>query len=121
MRIILTSPLFPGLQVACVGGQEDGSHDGCVPGFQVKHYHVTYSGPFQKDQPLVRGQYSTAHDCVVFFLCLELDSVPPRLSLTGARLPPRHFKGKFVVFTIHVNCYFKLETDMVGFCTTITT
>ncbi|XP_029010371.1 cadherin-13 [Betta splendens] len=46
--------------VACVGGQEDGSHGGCVPGFQVKHYQVTYSGPFQKDQPLVRVDFD---DC----------------------------------------------------------
>lgn len=47
---------FSLLQVACVGGQEDGSLDGCVPGFQVKHYHLPYNGPFQKGQALLQGQ-----------------------------------------------------------------
>lgn len=56
MCIILTSLLFSVLQVAHVGGQEDGGHEGCVPGFQVKHYQVVYSGPFRKGQPLTQGQ-----------------------------------------------------------------
>ncbi|KAK1887786.1 Leucyl-cystinyl aminopeptidase [Dissostichus eleginoides] len=43
-------------QVARVGGQEDGGHEGCVPGFQVKHYQVAYSGAFQKGQALIQGQ-----------------------------------------------------------------
>ncbi|XP_026166610.1 cadherin-13 isoform X1 [Mastacembelus armatus] len=47
-------------QVACVGGQEDGGHEGCVPGFQVKHYRVAYSGPFQKGQPLIQVEFD---DC----------------------------------------------------------
>ncbi|KAI4825064.1 hypothetical protein KUCAC02_020763, partial [Chaenocephalus aceratus] len=40
--------------VARVGGQEDGGHEGCVPGFQVKHYQVAYSGAFQKGQALIQ-------------------------------------------------------------------
>uniref|UniRef100_A0A3Q1INQ4 Cadherin-13 n=1 Tax=Anabas testudineus TaxID=64144 RepID=A0A3Q1INQ4_ANATE len=60
MCFILTPPLFSVVQVACVGGQEDGGHEGCVPGFQVKHYRVEYSGPFQKDQPLTRVEFD---DC----------------------------------------------------------
>lgn len=47
--------LFLVLQVAYVGGQEDGGSEGCVPGFQVNRYRVTYSGPFQKDQQLAQG------------------------------------------------------------------
>nr|XP_020458662.1 cadherin-13 isoform X2 [Monopterus albus] len=47
-------------QAACVGGQEDGSHEDCVPGFQVKHYRVVYSGPFQKGQPLIQVEFD---DC----------------------------------------------------------
>ncbi|XP_040894291.1 cadherin-13 isoform X2 [Toxotes jaculatrix] len=47
-------------QVAHVGGQEDGGHEGCVPGFQVKHYQVAYSGPFQKGQPLIQVEFD---DC----------------------------------------------------------
>nr|XP_043892683.1 cadherin-13 [Solea senegalensis] len=47
-------------QVAHVGGQEDGGHTGCVPGFQVKHYQVVYSGPFQKGQPLAQVEFD---DC----------------------------------------------------------
>ncbi|KAF3689104.1 Cadherin-13 Precursor [Channa argus] len=48
------------LTVVRVGGQEDGRHEGCVPGFQVKHYQVTYSRPFQKDQQLVQVEFD---DC----------------------------------------------------------
>uniref|UniRef100_A0A665TIG9 Cadherin-13 n=1 Tax=Echeneis naucrates TaxID=173247 RepID=A0A665TIG9_ECHNA len=48
------------LSVAHVGGQKDGGHDGCVPGFQVKHYQVVYSGPFQKGQPLIQVEFD---DC----------------------------------------------------------
>ncbi|XP_008296339.1 cadherin-13-like, partial [Stegastes partitus] len=47
-------------QVAHVGGQEDGGYEGCVPGFQVKHYQVAYSGPFQKGQPLTQVEFD---DC----------------------------------------------------------
>lgn len=47
-------------QVAHVGGQEDGGHEGCVPGFQVKNYQVAYSGPFQKGQPLMQVEFD---DC----------------------------------------------------------
>uniref|UniRef100_A0A4W6DCC0 Cadherin-13 n=1 Tax=Lates calcarifer TaxID=8187 RepID=A0A4W6DCC0_LATCA len=60
MCIILTSLLFSVLQVAHVGGQEDGGHEGCVPGFQVKHYQVVYSGPFRKGQPLTQVEFD---DC----------------------------------------------------------
>ncbi|KAM9351937.1 cadherin-13 [Symphorus nematophorus] len=55
---ILLAFLVP--QVARVGGKEDGGHEGCVPGFQVKHYQVAYSGPFQKGQPLVQVEFD---DC----------------------------------------------------------
>lgn len=44
------------VQVACVGGREDGGHEGCVPGFQVKHYQVPHDGSFQKGQVLLQGQ-----------------------------------------------------------------
>ncbi|KAM6937390.1 cadherin-13 [Xenentodon cancila] len=47
-------------QVTFVDGQEDRSHDGCVPGFQVRTYQVVYSGPFQKGQPLTRVEFD---DC----------------------------------------------------------
>ncbi|XP_047452590.1 cadherin-13 [Mugil cephalus] len=47
-------------QVALVGGQEDGGHEGCVPGFQVKSYQVAYSGPFQKGQSLLQVEFD---DC----------------------------------------------------------
>ncbi|KAM9376844.1 cadherin-13 [Pholidichthys leucotaenia] len=47
-------------QVASVVGQEDGGHDGCVPGFQVKSYLVAYSGPFQKGQSLMQVEFD---DC----------------------------------------------------------
>ncbi|KAK7891136.1 hypothetical protein WMY93_023099 [Mugilogobius chulae] len=40
--------------VSFVGGQEDGGHEDCVPGFQVKHYQVVYSGPFRKGQSLLQ-------------------------------------------------------------------
>ncbi|XP_051237557.1 cadherin-13 [Dicentrarchus labrax] len=55
---ILLAFLVP--QVAHVGGQEDGGHEGCVPGFQVKHYQVVYSGPFQKGQALLQVEFD---DC----------------------------------------------------------
>ncbi|XP_070687038.1 cadherin-13 [Pempheris klunzingeri] len=57
LRILLAF-LVP--QVARVGGQEDGGHEGCVPGFQVKHYQVAYSGPFQKGQALIQVEFD---DC----------------------------------------------------------
>ncbi|CAJ1057230.1 cadherin-13 [Xyrichtys novacula] len=60
MFIPLTCPLFWVLQVAHVGGQEDGDHEGCVPGFQVKNYQVAYSGPFQKGQALLQVEFD---DC----------------------------------------------------------
>ncbi|CAB1418126.1 unnamed protein product [Pleuronectes platessa] len=47
-------------RVAPVGGQQDGGHEGCVPGFQVKHYQVAFSGAFQKGQPLVQVEFD---DC----------------------------------------------------------
>ncbi|XP_071370808.1 cadherin-13, partial [Centroberyx affinis] len=47
-------------QVVHAGGQEDGGQEGCVPGFQVKHYQVEYSGPFQKGQPLTQVEFD---DC----------------------------------------------------------
>lgn len=73
MCFILTPPLFSVVQVACVGGQEDGGHEGCVPGFQVKHYRVEYSGPFQKDQPLTRGQWKwTVHTYSMLQCCSAL-------------------------------------------------
>lgn len=49
---ILLAFLVP--QVAHVGGQEDGGHQSCVPGFQVKHYQVAYNGAFQKGQALIQ-------------------------------------------------------------------
>ncbi|XP_036963407.1 cadherin-13 isoform X2 [Acanthopagrus latus] len=55
---ILLAFLVP--QVARVGCQEDGGHEGCVPGFQVKHYQVAYSGPFQKGQALIQVEFD---DC----------------------------------------------------------
>lgn len=54
-----SSPLFA-LQVARVGGQEEGSLDGCVPGFQVKRYQLPDSGPFQMGQALLQGQETNA-------------------------------------------------------------
>lgn len=47
-------------QVTCVGGQEEGGHEGCVPGFQVKHYQVAYTGPFLKGQSLLQVEFD---DC----------------------------------------------------------
>ncbi|XP_020494790.1 cadherin-13 [Labrus bergylta] len=47
-------------QVACVGGQKEVGPEGCVPGFEVKHYQVEYSGPFQKGQSLLRVEFD---DC----------------------------------------------------------
>ncbi|XP_045893949.1 cadherin-13 isoform X2 [Micropterus dolomieu] len=55
---ILLAFLVP--QVARVGGQEDGGLEGCVPGFQVKHYQVAYSGPYQKGQALIQVEFD---DC----------------------------------------------------------
>ncbi|XP_029290376.1 cadherin-13 [Cottoperca gobio] len=55
---ILLAFLVP--QVARVGGQEDGGHEGCVPGFQVKHYQVAFSGAFQKGQALIQVEFD---DC----------------------------------------------------------
>ncbi|XP_044049679.1 cadherin-13 [Siniperca chuatsi] len=55
---ILLAFLVP--QVARVGGHDDGGHEGCVPGFQVKHYQVAYSGPFQKGQALIQVEFD---DC----------------------------------------------------------
>ncbi|XP_027128789.1 cadherin-13 [Larimichthys crocea] len=55
---ILLAFLVP--QVARVGGQEDGAHEGCIPGFQVKRYQVAYSGPFQKGQALIQVEFD---DC----------------------------------------------------------
>jgi len=49
------------LQVARVGGREDGGHEGCAPGFQVKHYQVEFSGAFQKGQALIQGQWIPLH------------------------------------------------------------
>ncbi|XP_041852629.1 cadherin-13 isoform X1 [Melanotaenia boesemani] len=57
LRILLPFLLY---QVAHVGGQEDGGQGSCVPGFQVKTYHVVYSGPFQKGQPLTQVEFD---DC----------------------------------------------------------
>lgn len=47
-------------QVARVGGREDGGHEGCAPGFQVKHYQVEFSGAFQKGQALIQVEFD---DC----------------------------------------------------------
>ncbi|XP_029992729.1 LOW QUALITY PROTEIN: cadherin-13 [Sphaeramia orbicularis] len=47
-------------QVALAGGQEDGGHEGCVPGFQVKHYQVAFTGPFLKGQSLLQVEFD---DC----------------------------------------------------------
>lgn len=47
-------------QIAHVGGQEDGGHKGCVPGFQVKNYRVGYSGPIQRGRPLLQVEFD---DC----------------------------------------------------------
>ncbi|XP_049430919.1 cadherin-13 [Epinephelus fuscoguttatus] len=55
---ILLAFLVP--QVARVGGQEDGGHEGCIPGFQVKHYQVAYSRVFQKGQALLQVEFD---DC----------------------------------------------------------
>ncbi|XP_068459703.1 cadherin-13 [Clinocottus analis] len=55
---ILLAFLVP--QVARVGGQEDGGHEGCTPGFQVKHYQVAFSGVFQKGQALIQVEFD---DC----------------------------------------------------------
>ncbi|KAM6926188.1 cadherin-13 [Lycodopsis pacificus] len=55
---ILLAFLVP--QVARVGGQEDGGHEGCAPGFQVKHYQVAFSGAFQKGQALIQVEFD---DC----------------------------------------------------------
>nr|XP_046250765.1 cadherin-13 [Scatophagus argus] len=57
VRILLAFLVF---QVARVGSQEDGGHEGCVPGFQVKHYQVAYGGPFQKGQALLQVEFD---DC----------------------------------------------------------
>uniref|UniRef100_A0A1A8PM07 Cadherin-13 n=1 Tax=Nothobranchius pienaari TaxID=704102 RepID=A0A1A8PM07_9TELE len=47
-------------QIVHVSGQEDGGHEACVAGFQVKNYQVVYSGPFQKGQPLLQVEFD---DC----------------------------------------------------------
>lgn len=47
-------------QVSGVGSQEEGGHEGCVPGFQVKHYQVVYSGSFHKGQSLLQVEFD---DC----------------------------------------------------------
>ncbi|XP_034032906.1 LOW QUALITY PROTEIN: cadherin-13 [Thalassophryne amazonica] len=57
VRVLLAFLLH---QVACVDGQEDGRHEGCVPGFQIKHYQLAHSGPFHKGQPLLRVKFD---DC----------------------------------------------------------
>ncbi|XP_042268836.1 cadherin-13 isoform X2 [Thunnus albacares] len=57
LRILLAFLIH---QVAHVGAQQDGRHEGCVPGFQVKQYQVAYSGPFQKGQPLIQVEFD---DC----------------------------------------------------------
>ncbi|XP_039470186.1 cadherin-13 isoform X2 [Oreochromis aureus] len=51
---------FQDRRVAHVGGQGDGGHEGCVPGFQVKKYQVMYRGPFQKGQRLLQVEFD---DC----------------------------------------------------------
>lgn len=56
LSVIFWLLVFSVLQVAHVGGQGDGGHEGCVPGFQVKKYQVMYRGPFQKGQRLLQGQ-----------------------------------------------------------------
>lgn len=68
-----THLIFPHLswvQVACVRGQEDGGHEGCVPGFQVKHYQVPHEGPFQKGQALLKGQWKSPRLMGPFLLAL---------------------------------------------------
>lgn len=47
-------------QVSGVRGQEEGGHEGCVPGFQVKHYQVVHSGPLYKGQSLLQVEFD---DC----------------------------------------------------------
>nr|XP_040024487.1 cadherin-13-like isoform X1 [Gasterosteus aculeatus aculeatus] len=47
-------------KVARVGGQEDGGHEGCSPGFQVKHYQLAFTGSFQKGQALIQVEFD---DC----------------------------------------------------------
>lgn len=68
--IILKAILFPVLQIALVGGQEDGGHDVCLPGFQVKNYQLVHSGPFQKDQALLQGQWNLTEHCCFHQLLL---------------------------------------------------
>uniref|UniRef100_UPI0037E882AF cadherin-13 n=1 Tax=Semicossyphus pulcher TaxID=241346 RepID=UPI0037E882AF len=82
---ILLAFLVP--QVARVGGQEDGGHEGCVPGFQVKHYQVAFSGTFQKGQALLQVEFD---DCAgnedvkfevsdpSFYVDRDLNLVPQR-------------------------------------------
>lgn len=57
LRILLA---FLVNQVSGVRGQEEGGHEGCVPGFQVKHYQVVHSGPLYKGQSLLQVEFD---DC----------------------------------------------------------
>ncbi|XP_054631655.1 cadherin-13 [Dunckerocampus dactyliophorus] len=47
-------------QAANVGCQQEGHHEGCVPGFQVKQYQVAYRRTFQKGLPLLQVEFD---DC----------------------------------------------------------
>ncbi|KAM9815116.1 cadherin-13 isoform 1-T1 [Syngnathus typhle] len=42
------------------GGREQGHHEDCVPGFQVKQYQVAYRQTFQKGLPLLKVEFD---DC----------------------------------------------------------
>lgn len=40
----------------CITAQEEVEETVCIPGFQVKKYHVEYDGGFLKDQPVLQGR-----------------------------------------------------------------
>ncbi|TNN68197.1 hypothetical protein EYF80_021519 [Liparis tanakae] len=58
-------------QVARVGGREDGGHEGCAPGFQVKHYQVEFSGAFQKGQALIQDRGRGQERILVLFIVVH--------------------------------------------------
>ncbi|XP_042082156.1 cadherin-13-like [Haplochromis burtoni] len=75
-------------QVAHVGGQGDGGHEGCVPGFQVKKYQVMYRGPFQKGQRLLQVEFDdcAGNEDVTFGVSDPGFHVDGDLNLVGAFL-----------------------------------
>uniref|UniRef100_A0A3Q0R1K9 Cadherin-13 n=1 Tax=Amphilophus citrinellus TaxID=61819 RepID=A0A3Q0R1K9_AMPCI len=115
MWIFLTASVFSVLQVAHVGGQEDGGNEGCVPGFQVKKYQVAYRGPFQKGQPLLQVEFDdcAGNEDVTFGVSDPNFHVDEDLNLVPLRDVP-HSEPVLFIHGLSANADDLAQVDITG-------